>query len=88
MQGSVTVATIVSWVCLLSGVFPDVGERLHKEIDECTAHGLDDAIIENCSKLEYLDLVVKETLRHFTVPFIGRVTNKDVQISGECSISF
>ncbi|CAH0385379.1 unnamed protein product [Bemisia tabaci] len=79
VAGSVTVATMVSWVCLLSGVFPEVGDKLREEIDSCVEDA-PNATIEDCAKLEYLDLVVKEALRHFTVPFISRVAKKDIQV--------
>nr|XP_018896301.1 PREDICTED: cytochrome P450 3A19-like [Bemisia tabaci] len=79
IAGSVTVATMVSWVCLLSGVFPEVGDKLREEIDSCVEDA-PNATIEDCAKLEYLDLVVKETFRHFTVPFVSRVAKKDIQV--------
>ena len=80
-QGTVTISTMVSWVCLLSGVFPEVGDKLRAEIDSCVEDA-PNATIEDCAKLEYLDLVVKEALRHFTVPFIARKAKKDIQVPG------
>ncbi|XP_072152533.1 cytochrome P450 4p1 [Bemisia tabaci] len=80
---------MVSWVCLLSGVFPEVGDKLREEIDSQIGGGRvpslvhltwNDPTIEDCAKLEYLDLVVKEALRHFTVPFVSRVAKKDIQV--------
>ncbi|XP_072152532.1 cytochrome P450 4C1 [Bemisia tabaci] len=79
VAGTVTISTMVSWVCLLSGVFPEVGDKLRAEIDSCVEDA-PNATIEDCAKLEYLDLVVKEALRHFTVPFIARKAKKDIQV--------
>ncbi|XP_018917658.2 cytochrome P450 4c21 [Bemisia tabaci] len=80
--GSITMGTTVSWVLLLSEVFPEVGDRLRGEIDTLMRTGNGVLTPEACNGLEYLDMVLKETLRHFGVPFIVRRSSEDVQIRG------
>ena len=58
---------------------PEVQQKLHREIDrifdgDCSRP----CTMEDLNQLEYLECVIKETLRLFpSVPFIGREVQED-----------
>lgn len=63
---------------------PDIQERVYQEIrsndDNC------DPTYDTLSCLTYMEMVIKETLRHFAVgPVIGRKATANVKLS-QCSL--
>jgi len=73
---SSTIAFTLHELCINS----DIQDRLRKEIKEVVAkHG--DITYEALQDMEYLDMVVSETLRKYPLtPFIGRECSKDYKI--------
>lgn len=66
------------------GIYQDVQERVYQEIKEvCSGDRLE---YEHLSKLPYLTMVLKETMRLYPIgPFIGRYTTSDIQLPS-CTI--
>ncbi|XP_041355353.1 cytochrome P450 3A15-like [Gigantopelta aegis] len=60
---------------------PGVQQKVYTEIQQhCQTEAID---YHDLSRLKYLDMVIKETLRHYTVaPGVARVCTEDCQISG------
>ena len=58
---------------------PEVQRKLHEEIDRVFGDDCNrPCTIEDLNELEYLECVIKETLRLFpSVPFIGREVQED-----------
>nr|XP_023411700.1 cytochrome P450 3A8-like isoform X1 [Loxodonta africana] len=80
--GYETTSTTLSFLMYLLATHPDIQQKLQKEIDAAfpnKASPTYDVMLQ----MEYLDMVVNETLRLF--PIVGRierVCKKDVEISG------
>ncbi|XP_075236465.1 cytochrome P450 4C1-like [Lycorma delicatula] len=80
--GQETTATELSYALLLIAMHPDVQELVHEELDyifgnnKYTEPGLYDL-----NKLEYLERVIKESMRLFpALPAIGRQLEEDVKV--------
>lgn len=75
-----TTATII-WSLLLLGHYSEHQEKVHEELDEIFS---DSDVLVNTSKLsqlQYLDRVIKETLRLYpSVPLITRNLTEDMQL--------
>lgn len=74
-----TSALTVSYACLMMALHPEVDEKLSKEITEnYDGEDIDSEMLKN---FPYLDMVVKETLRHFpSVPLTARQCMEDCHI--------
>nr|XP_018917641.1 PREDICTED: cytochrome P450 4c3-like [Bemisia tabaci] len=84
MAGSYTSGTIVAWVFKLLGMFPDIQERAYQELKEsCVGDRVE---LDDLPKLVQIEMIIKETLRHFGLPFTGRHIIKDVEINGKLTI--
>ena len=71
-------------ICLLMAFFPDIQEKLFEELQNVFGSQDQEVTEKEISELIYLDLVVKETLRFWTlVPFFGRKLSQNVDI-GKC----
>ena len=83
-EGHDTTAAAMTWATYLIGRHPEVQRRLHDELD--AVFGDDETrpvTMEDVRKLEYLEQVIKESLRLFpSVPFMGRVTTEDCEVNG------
>jgi len=80
VAGHETTATALSWAfdCLFNA--PDVLARLHDEVGAAARDGLDPARV---AKLEYLDAVVRESLRlRPIIPLVGRILQEPRRIAG------
>ena len=80
VAGHETTATALSWAleCLLQS--PRVLAKLQAEVDDAAREGLEPARI---AKLEYLDAVVRESLRlRPIIPMVGRVLQAPRRIAG------
>lgn len=61
---------------------PDIQKKVFEEIQETCSLDKQEICLDEVSKLDYLDMVVKETLRHFAVPFVGRQLVEDLKVDG------
>ncbi|XP_072162371.1 cytochrome P450 4c21-like [Bemisia tabaci] len=80
IAGSITTATTAAWILKIFAQRPEIQERAYKEIMEI--NNGQEITLEDVSKLTYLEMVVKETLRHFGIPFVGRALVEDLQVDG------
>ncbi|XP_054260181.1 cytochrome P450 4c21-like [Macrosteles quadrilineatus] len=79
--GTDTIGTGTASCLLALAQYQDIQERLFKEISSVVGPN-DDVTLEDLSKMPYLDMVVKETLRWFMIaPFILRKPTKDITLS-------
>ena len=75
----------MNFTCHAIASHPEVQEKLHEEIDRVFAGDTTrPCTMEDLEELEYLERVIKETLRLFpSVPFIGREVQEDfVHVDG------
>lgn len=73
----------MNFTCFMIASHPEVQRKLHEEIDR--VFGQDDdrpCTMEDINELDYLECVIKETLRLFpSVPFIAREVQEDFVLS-------
>lgn len=83
-EGHDTTAAAASWGCHLIGSHPEVQKKLHDEIDRVLGDTNRPLTKEDLKELDYLDCVIKETLRLFpSVPFFGRDLSEDGQVGNK-----
>jgi cytochrome P450 len=85
IAGHETTATALSWTfaCLLEHA--EVGARLHAELDRVLPPGgkIDAEVVDALNALEYLDAVIKETLRlRPIVPDVVRKVQRPIELAG------
>ncbi|XP_011859445.1 PREDICTED: cytochrome P450 4V2-like [Vollenhovia emeryi] len=79
-----TITSLINFVTFLLGSFPEVQEKVYKEL--CEIYGTKSTkdapvMYEDLQYMCYLDGVIKETMRIFpTVPLISRKATKDIKI--------
>ncbi|XP_059611827.1 uncharacterized protein LOC132258514 [Phlebotomus argentipes] len=80
LAGFETAAVTMLNVLLILAMHPDVQERCFEEILRvCGSDG--DVTSEEVTQLQYVEMVIKETMRLFPVaPLIGRKPTKDIQL--------
>ncbi|KAJ6636721.1 putative cytochrome P450, partial [Pseudolycoriella hygida] len=84
--GNETTALTSSHVILMLAMHQDVQERAFQEIKSAHASQYSDTDAEVMTKLNYLEMVIRETMRILPVgPFLGREALEDVKIS-KCTI--
>ena len=83
-EGHDTTAAAMTWATYLIGRHPDVQERIHKELDDVFEDDRNRmCTMDDVRKLQYLEKVIKESLRLFpSVPFMARVTTDDCEVDG------
>ncbi|XP_030047337.1 cytochrome P450 4V2 [Microcaecilia unicolor] len=82
-EGHDTTAAAMNWALFLLGSHPEVQMRVHKELDDVFGESDRPATMDDLKKLEYLDAVIKETLRIYpSVPVFARTTCEDCIIGG------
>jgi cytochrome P450 len=88
-QGHDTTAASMNFTCFMIASHPEVQRKLHEEIDRVFGQDCDrPCTMEDINELEYLERVIKETLRLFpSVPFIAREVQEDFMHSRCLSIT-
>jgi len=84
-EGHDTTAAAMNFTCFAIASHPDVQQKLHEEIDRVFSNDTTRSCsMEDLEELEYLERVIKETLRLFpSVSFIGREVQEDfVHVDG------
>jgi cytochrome P450 len=78
-QGHDTTAAAINFACFIIASHPDVQRKLHEEIDRVFGTDHDrPCTMEDLNELNYLECVIKETLRLFpSVPVISREVQED-----------
>lgn len=79
--GHDTTAAALSWALHMIGSHPEAQQKIQDEIDSVL--GNKDSVNitqEDLRKMEFLERVIKESLRLFpSVPIIGRITSNDCE---------
>ncbi|KAL9966312.1 hypothetical protein ACROYT_G024366 [Oculina patagonica] len=71
VAGSETTGSTVAMIANLLANYPEIQEKVLREIDEATRSRGDVSIYEFVQSLEYLDRVVSEALRLYTVGYVN-----------------
>ncbi|XP_034245655.1 cytochrome P450 4c21-like [Thrips palmi] len=75
---------VLGFVFKILSIRPDVQERVYAEINEITQGSDRPLTIDDLPRMEYLERVVKETLRMFPVgPLIARQCQEDCEVAGK-----
>ncbi|XP_063914276.1 cytochrome P450 4C1-like [Zophobas morio] len=79
IAGSETTAITVNMVLIILGIYPDIQEKVYQELVSVLPHLEKDPTSEEISRLDYLERVIKETMRLSpAVPFILRYADEDI----------
>lgn len=82
IAGNETTALTISIVCLMLAMHPEVQEKVFQEIFEVFSEKKFEATYDDLMKLNYLDMVIKETLRLYpSGPYIARTVTSDMELS-------
>lgn len=82
--GFETASTMMCFMSHELATNPDIQERLQKEIEEALAESNGEVTYEMIAKMQYLDMVVCETLRKWPIsPSLDRLCSKDYLIEPE-----
>lgn len=80
-QGNETSALTTSNTILMLAMYPEIQERVFKELTEVYDTNSSESTMELIGKLEYMEMVIKETMRLLPVgPFLGRECQANTQI--------
>ncbi|OTF76567.1 hypothetical protein BLA29_001811 [Euroglyphus maynei] len=95
-EGHDTTAMSLIWTLHLLGNYPEIQDRIHKEIDEVRQQSFNDDdnfdgngywTSNQLRKMKFLEACIKESLRLYpSVPFISRNTHDDTEIEPGCII--
>ena len=82
-EGHGTVTSAVSFCLYNLAIYPEIQQKTFNEIQNVIVKDVNKPITQNdCNNLEYLELVLKETLRIYpSVPIFGRKAQEDINIS-------
>lgn len=73
----------MSTVLLMLAMHQDIQEKVMQEFNSVFSSADEEIDNINFKKLEYFDLVIKETMRLFPIaPFIGRMMTEDMKLDG------
>ncbi|CAF4995242.1 unnamed protein product, partial [Rotaria sp. Silwood1] len=83
-EGHDTTAAAINFTCFMIALHPEVQQKLHEEIDRVFENDHNrPCTMEDLNELNYLECVIKETLRLFpSVPFIAREVQEDFMYNG------
>ncbi|GFS61343.1 cytochrome P450 4c3 [Nephila pilipes] len=82
--GHDTTSSGLSWALYMLGIYPEIQQKVHQEIDDVLGDDDDRPItLDDIKNLKYLDCVLKESRRLWPpTPFIARDLEEDVVIDG------
>ncbi|CAH2059469.1 unnamed protein product, partial [Iphiclides podalirius] len=81
LAGHDTVAIAVQLTLLLVGSYPEVQERLYTELVDVFGDSNQDVEKDDLTRLHYLDAVLKESLRFYTMaPIVARYVAEDLKL--------
>lgn len=84
--GNETSALSMSHIILMMAMHPEVQERAFQEIKDAHETQTSPSDVDILSKLDYLEMCIKEAIRLFPVaPFLARQNMEDIQLSN-CTI--
>lgn len=82
IAGNETTALTISIVCLMLAMHPEIQEKVFQEIYDIFPEKKIEATYDDLMKLNYLDIVIKETLRLYpSGPYIARTVSSDMELS-------
>lgn len=83
-EGHDTTSAALAWTFYMIGHHKEVQAKLHQEVDNIFKNKANDSItMEDVKNLDYLELVIKESMRLFpSVPIIGRKISQECMIDG------
>ncbi|XP_075215311.1 cytochrome P450 4C1-like isoform X4 [Lycorma delicatula] len=80
-EGHDTTSAAITAAIFMLGHNPEVQENIFKELDEVFGDSERESTIEDLNRLDYLDRVIKETLRLYpSVPALARETDSDIEL--------
>ncbi|GIX96698.1 cytochrome P450 4V2 [Caerostris darwini] len=84
VAGHETIAIAVKWALYLIGLYPEVQERIHQELDSVLgAESKGPLSVADLNELKYLECVLKESYRLYPVAAgFGRKISEDISICG------
>ncbi|XP_075227414.1 cytochrome P450 4C1-like isoform X2 [Lycorma delicatula] len=80
IAGSDTTAVAISYALMIMGIYKEIQEKVYKEVINVIGDNDDDITHLDLPKLPYLEMVLKEVLRHYTIPAVVRKLDKDQSI--------
>lgn len=83
-EGHDTTSMGMSWALYLIGLYSDVQENIHQELDQIYGNDRDrPTTTEDLKQMHYLERVLKESQRLYpSVPFFGRHVKEDIVLCG------
>lgn len=72
MQGSDTTTVATGYALLLMGIYPDIQEKVYQEQRLIFQENSTDLTISTLAQMKYLEMVIKEVLRLYTILGIVR----------------
>ncbi len=79
-----SVAAYFSLVMYVLATHPEIQDRVQEEIDEAFERSEDNDVLgyHDIDRLEYLDMVLSETMRRFPIALAARACTEDCEIGG------
>ncbi|XP_043545714.1 cytochrome P450 4V2-like isoform X2 [Chiloscyllium plagiosum] len=82
-KGHDTTASAINWTLYLLGTHPNIQKKVHEELDDVFGRSDRHVTMEDLKQLQFLQCVIKESLRLFPpVPIFGRTLLEDCYIGG------
>lgn len=80
-EGHDTTTSGITWTLFLLGLYPDIQETVYKEMERIFGDSNRPATMPDLNEMNYLDRVIKETLRLYPpVSAFGRKISEDLQV--------
>lgn len=82
-EGHDTTSWQISWACHCIGSDSNVQKKIHEELDNIFGDSDRHVTVDDLSKMNYLELAIKETMRKYpVVTQIGRELTEDIVVDG------